>query len=444
MPIAAPLGAGNVVTGSAGSVNNITLAKPSNTADGDVLVAFVSFRNSGGTITAPSGWTALGPLNTTNQTFGAFYKAVPTASAESATSYAFSTSAGSSRVAGAVFRLTGADLSSLSPVGGSLAVYTGTASVVLPGISPTKASALLAFAMNNNGTTGTPSVVTAPSGMTTVAQASGDNGTSATMSIGVGFQAVNAGATGDKTATFSPTSSNSGGFLAALAAIPAANVPPTASAGAAKTGAVGTATQFTGTDSDSDGTIASRAWSVVSNTGGTAPTLANANTATVTVTPQATGLITLRYTVTDNSGATTTSDTKLFVPALTVSVIGVTNNTGGYATVGSAASLSAALSDADDTTYAQSPTTGNAAALRVRLAPLSVPGSTFSMTLRSRQATAGTATATVTLYEGSTARKQWTVTLGTSFADVNLSMTAQEVSSVTSWNELDVEFAWTA
>lgn len=216
MPIAAPTGAGNVTTAVNGAANTVSISKPSNVADGDLLVAFVSFRNSGGTITTPAGWTALNPVNTTNETFSAYYKTVPTASAETAVTYAFSSSAGSSRAAGTIFRLTGADLTSVQQVAGALAPYTGTTSVVLPSVTATKAGGLLAFAMDNVSTTGAPAVISAPSGMTLITQASADNGSSSTMSIMAAFQLVDIGTTGSKTAAISPTAANSAGMLMVL------------------------------------------------------------------------------------------------------------------------------------------------------------------------------------------------------------------------------------
>src|SRR5580765_82016 len=97
MTITLPTGAGNVTTNGASPSNTIAVAKPTNTADGDTLVAAIFFRDDLDTITAPSGWTQVGPLNQTNETFAMYVKPIPSAAAETATSYTFSTSGASLR-----------------------------------------------------------------------------------------------------------------------------------------------------------------------------------------------------------------------------------------------------------------------------------------------------------------------------------------------------------
>lgn len=91
----------------------------------------------------------------------------------------------------------------------------------------------------------------------------------------------------------------------------ASNVNPTANAGADKVITLPTtSTTFSGSGSDSDGTIASYAWTKVS--GGSA-TLTNANTATLSVSGLAAGNYTFRLTVTDNQGGTGSDDVALKV-----------------------------------------------------------------------------------------------------------------------------------
>lgn len=228
MVLAIPTGAGNVTSASAGSANNITVSKPANLADGDLMVAAVLFRNSGGTVTAPAGWSPLGPVNTTNETFALFFKAVPTAASESATTYNFSTSAGSSRAAGIIARFPGVNLSGVVDAAGALAGYTGTTSVSLPAVSAVSGYTLLiGCAIANNSTTGSPSGFTAPAGMTEVGEVSADNGTSATATLWLGAQVLTAaGSTGTRAPTMSPSAANSGGLMVTVAGIPTA--PPAA------------------------------------------------------------------------------------------------------------------------------------------------------------------------------------------------------------------------
>ncbi|MBL7872740.1 MAG: tandem-95 repeat protein [Cyclobacteriaceae bacterium] len=91
----------------------------------------------------------------------------------------------------------------------------------------------------------------------------------------------------------------------------AANISPIASAGADKSITLPTnSTNFTGSGSDADGTIASYAWTQVN---GTAVTLTNANTQTVSVTVVTNGSYTFRLTVTDNLGAKGFDDVVLLV-----------------------------------------------------------------------------------------------------------------------------------
>lgn len=219
MAVAALTGAGNVTTTATttATASSVVLGKPSNTADGDLLVAFVYFRNSGGTVTAPSGWTQLGPLNTTNETFAAYSRPIPSAAAESATTYTWSTSGGSSRANGILFRVTGADLSA-TPASGALAAYTGTSSVSLPAVTTgTASNLLLGFAINNTSTA-TQSVMSSAS-MTTVAEVVSTSSASptATADIWVGAEQLSAsGSTGTRSITMSPAAGNSGGFMVAL------------------------------------------------------------------------------------------------------------------------------------------------------------------------------------------------------------------------------------
>ncbi len=93
----------------------------------------------------------------------------------------------------------------------------------------------------------------------------------------------------------------------------ASNQAPVANAGADKVLTLPTnSTTITGTGTDSDGTIASYAWTKVS---GGAATLTNAATATLSVSGLAAGAYVFRLTVTDNLGATGTDDVNVTVNA---------------------------------------------------------------------------------------------------------------------------------
>ena len=337
-------GAGNVTTVSQASVSSMYLPKPGNLADGHVMVAFVFFRNASGTITTPSGWVLLGTVNTVDETFAAYAKPVPTASAESgATTYTFSTSAGAGRALGILALGSGYDLTSLQHAAGAQAAHTGTASVVLPAVALTAANkSLLAFVIANNTTTGAPSSVSPPAGMTAVQQVTVDNGTSATSTIWMGQETVAAsGSTGTRTPTISPAATNSGGLMVALNLL---GVKPTVAPIADQTKAAGATATVTAVPSDADGTVTGHAWTVFKAPYGTTPpTLTNASSATVTTSALSVGTTILQYVATDNSGLS--SDpvyARLLVAA--GSTVGakasrVRSNGGGWVPGGAAANL---------------------------------------------------------------------------------------------------------
>jgi hypothetical protein len=90
------------------------------------------------------------------------------------------------------------------------------------------------------------------------------------------------------------------------------NVAPTANAGADQSIEEGNTLTLTGSGTDSDGTIASYAWSKIS---GGAATITSPSSATTTVTGLTAGNYTFRLTVTDNAGATAADDIAVTVTA---------------------------------------------------------------------------------------------------------------------------------
>ncbi|MFZ2656785.1 MAG: PKD domain-containing protein, partial [Victivallales bacterium] len=123
------------------------------------------------------------------------------------------------------------------------------------------------------------------------------------------------------------------------------NVPPVARPAGPYTGTAGQAVSFSGaTSSDSDGTIASYAWSFGDSTTGTG--------ATATHSYAAAGTYTVTLTVTDNGGATGTATTTATI-AQAANVLPVARPGGPYTgTPGVAVSLSGASSTDSDGTIA--------------------------------------------------------------------------------------------
>lgn len=240
--------------------------------------------------------------------------------------------------------------------------------VFLPGTNPTVATTLAQFSTNNSGTiAGSAKVALSSSGKLQIQDAAGTglfNSTAALPTgvwvrielycqpgtttsngtIGGGY----ATGTGALTEQFTTSTANAGlgpigraqfgknsgtwatqtfylddlavGDTAAFLGTANFNVAPTCSAAASPSASVEpwSTVTLTGTDADSDGTIATRAWT---QTGGaSAGTIAGASTATATVTAPGTlagDTLTFTYTVTDNGGLTASDTTTVALLAAT-------------------------------------------------------------------------------------------------------------------------------
>lgn len=126
----------------------LTLAKPANVSDGDLLVAFLHNQTAGSAWALLTGWTAV--ATSTARAAGVYFKAVPSAAAETATSYPFTTTA-IGRTVGVLFRVTGASLTTPLDVVG--AETSGSANnLTLPTITAANSRPLaLAFLWVNAG-----------------------------------------------------------------------------------------------------------------------------------------------------------------------------------------------------------------------------------------------------------------------------------------------------
>lgn len=292
----AQTGAGNLTTGATTAGLNVVVAKPANTVVGDLLVASVRYHNNSQTITPPAGWTSVFSFNT-NWTHHVFVK--PITAAEAATDYTFTVPSGSARWAGVIFRVTGANLTSPAAVVGTYSAATGTASVVVPGITTTAPGLLLAFTTVNVGGTGSGGAAFgAPAGMTAVGSGVVDNGANMT-SLYVAQQSLTAATTtGTRTVTHTPSGTNSGGVLIEIAN-ESNPEPPTIGPATVDTLEPGESVVLTTTAS-------SPTWAVTAGSATLAPA---GSTCTVTPAPN-TGTVVSSVTVRVTDGATSLSATR--------------------------------------------------------------------------------------------------------------------------------------
>jgi hypothetical protein len=201
--------------------------------------------------------------------------------------------------------------------------------------------------------------------------------------------------------------------------------------------ASGATVNLTATGSDTDGSIASYAWSYDYPASG-GPTLTGGTTASPSFTAGSAGsLYILRCTVTDDGGATGFATVEVRVPlaagtsARPLPMDGT--GTGTWVNTGGAATEGAALADESDTTYVVSPAvSATAVTRRWRIAPTNVfSGATF-VVRAGTDITATTATAVLKVYEGSTLRQTGTsATAAFTAADLTLTLTSGTVAAIT-------------
>jgi hypothetical protein len=123
---AAVAGQSALVVQATGPFTSITAAKPAGVADGDLLVAYLT--DQGSTQASDfslAGWTRVGPAfiasSANTRVTSVFYRAIPSAAAETATSYTFASPSSTNRRSALIYRLTGVDPT--TPVGASSAAY---------------------------------------------------------------------------------------------------------------------------------------------------------------------------------------------------------------------------------------------------------------------------------------------------------------------------------
>jgi len=222
-----------------------------------------------------------------------------------------------------------------------------------------------------------------------------------------------------------------------------ANAAPTISVTANQNVSAGATVTVNATALDTDGSIASYAWNVVTASSSSTPSLTGASTATLTFTAPAAGnLVTVRCVVTDDDGATAEATTEVRVPKTgdfsTLALDGTTSG-GTWTRAGAASTDGAALADALDSTYTQSPSfSASETYEEYRLEPL-VARSNVTFTVRALQPVTG-GTVTVRLVEGTTVRQSWTLsTISGSAADIAL--VVDNPAAISDWGNLRLRVA---
>ncbi|SHH51634.1 Right handed beta helix region [Chryseolinea serpens] len=194
-----------------------------------------------------------------------------------------------------------------------------------------------------------------------------------------------------------------------------ANSVPTVSVGTTLNITTATTT-ITGTASDTDGTIATYAWTQVS---GGAATLTNANTATLSLSGLVTGTYVFRLTVTDNGGATASAD-KTVIVAIAANVAPTVNAGGAKDLVlpTNSVALVGSASDPDGTitsyTWAKvsggTCTLSNAASSTASVSGMGEGSYVFRLTVKDNAGAAASADASVSVSEGAITRFNFTPT----------------------------------
>jgi hypothetical protein len=238
--MAAPVpqtGAGNVTTASNNSATSLVFTKPSNTADGDLLVCMVYFRNSGSAGSAPAGWSSSARSELTLATHMTWYKHITSASGEAAT-YTFTTPNGSNRCLGIMFRVTGARPTSFENAVSTVQTTAtgGGTGATIAALTTTVDNCLILANISASNASGTPSSITPAAGMTEIGETTVIPGVSSDMEASYVVLAT-AGSSGTKAPTWTPASTSMSAYLVA---IEPANVDLNPS-GIATAGAFGTA-----------------------------------------------------------------------------------------------------------------------------------------------------------------------------------------------------------
>jgi len=313
-----PASISDFTTGTSGAANatSVTANKPANVANNDLLVAVVYGRsNTAQYTTPPTGWTAVNPGGTRTTSVGwqtFYYKPIPVAASEAATSYTWAGGT-NGRHDVIIGRVSGADLASpIEAVGNDALAIGGTPQTLpMPAVTAVSTNGLLITGENTQVTTGaSPVNLTPPAGITKLATVT--TTTSAqNNNLGMSYKQLSAsGSTGTMVFSATGTLQSGLGYAMIIKSAAATNVAPTADAGADQTNIepFATVTLNGSASTDSDGTISTYTWSQIS---GTSVTLSGSGASRTFTAPNTLSGDTLVFglTVTDNGGLTSTQDT---------------------------------------------------------------------------------------------------------------------------------------
>jgi PKD repeat protein len=289
--------------GATGPVNAVTISKPAGVSDGDLLIAVLRASSSAASADFTcSGWTraastAFTANSSTSRVHGIYYKKIPSAAAETATSYTFTFTGTSGRVSGQIFRVTGSDPTTPIQVATSGYDATGiTNGSRMPALTAT-AAGLLIVAGSNETTSPNSSTPTTPTGTTFIGISESTTGTAVTRSTTAAYWKAITGS--GSTGTFdvvwgAQSSSNAEGVIIN----PASATPPTAAFTHSESNLT-TSVDGTGSTPVSPATIASYDW----DWGDSTP---HGSGSTATHSYRDAGTFTVTLTVTDSNGLTGT------------------------------------------------------------------------------------------------------------------------------------------
>jgi hypothetical protein len=214
-----PSGTGNVTTATGTTGNTLTVNKPANLADGDLLI-LVPYKQTGPTtFTTPTGFTLIyKAVATSTRGLVAYARPITSAAGESST-YSVTASDSTSRWGITAFRLPGMASSYLDAAPTSDVYVTSTTTITDPGVTAVSSSTL-ALALNfSNNSTAVYQTFTL-SGWTNLVNLQITSGSSTSV-LDVEYKELSAsGATGSPAFTMSPSAASAGGFLFTLALQP--------------------------------------------------------------------------------------------------------------------------------------------------------------------------------------------------------------------------------